>query len=68
MNSSIPLQSTKWQRLLEHGWHQGTLFRSEKLALAYNTMGPEGNLDVRARQLKSKEVLVVASQDWRHRG
>lgn len=52
------------ERLRNAGWHQGSLFSGEGLALARNTVqGGSGGPGLDSRCLANDDVCVIASQD-----
>ena len=63
MSTPAPQQGKKWQSLLDQGWHQGALFAGPGLSFNYNLLGSAGTFEATGRNVKSREQLVVATQD-----
>jgi hypothetical protein len=66
LDDSVPRTLSVGESLLAAGWRQGRLFRLEGVAFFWNEVAQvEGDTHVerRSRELKSNELVVVASQD-----
>lgn len=65
LDDSVPPILSLGQSLLASGWRQGKLFRLQGVAFFWNEAAQvegDGHVERRSRELKSNELLVVASQ------